>query len=178
MPNEQELSKNINNSKKYGNANLDRHNGITSIMFNTTAWRRTTLNLFECRIKILDASPLNNGQLIACLLYKTILFSLQIFISSNNYLSGAYMKLLPIRACPWPAKTIDRKIMHPFLPRIQFHWTNGVTRRSVGISVHVQLTLNCHGLKRFLIYVINNLIKMLYLMHKCLLIYLFIYLIN
>jgi hypothetical protein len=30
MPKEQELSKNINNSKKYGNANLDRHNGITS----------------------------------------------------------------------------------------------------------------------------------------------------
>ena len=43
MPNEQELSKNINNSKKYGNANLDRHNGITSIMLKTTAWRRTTL---------------------------------------------------------------------------------------------------------------------------------------
>jgi hypothetical protein len=37
IPNEQELSKNINNSKKYGNANLDRHNGITSIMFKTTA---------------------------------------------------------------------------------------------------------------------------------------------
>jgi hypothetical protein len=38
MPNEQELSKNINNSKKYGNANLDRHNGITSIMLKTTAF--------------------------------------------------------------------------------------------------------------------------------------------
>jgi hypothetical protein len=43
MPNEQELSRNINNSKKYGNANLDRHNEITSIMLKTTAWRRTTL---------------------------------------------------------------------------------------------------------------------------------------
>jgi hypothetical protein len=84
----------------------------------------------------------------------------------------------PTRACPRPAGTIDRKILHPFLQRIQFHWTNGVTRRFVGISFDVQLPLTYHGLIRFFIYVVNNLIKMLHLMHKCLLIYLFIYLFN
>jgi hypothetical protein len=118
------------------------------------------------------AFPLHTGQSIACLLYKKILFSLQKFKSSNNYLSGMYNKH------PHPStRTCSRPLNHAsFLPRIQFHWTNCVTRRSVGISFDVQLPLTCHGLIRFLIYVINNLIKMWHLMHECLLINQFIYL--
>ena len=116
------------------------------------------------------AFPLHTGQSIACLLYKKILFSLQKY---KNRLIIIYQECItstPTRACSRPLNHAS------FLPRIQFHWTNCVTRRSVGISFDVQLPLTCHGLIRFLIYVINNLIKMWHLMHECLLINQFIYL--